>query len=149
MSVVDGAKAVINLPSNIAPGNYLIRHEIIALHLGTERGGAEFYPSCAQLKIGGNGNGAPAPNELVSLPGAYSDDDPGIFDPDVRFCHVSWQMSLSHHCSLLGLQPQCEVCISRTSHRCFCQRSFTSTLRRIITQFDGLQRFSIIYFCRP
>lgn len=76
-----GAPASVTIPSTIAPGNYLIRHEIIALHLATSKGGAEFYPSCAQLRIGGNQKGAPAASELVSLPGAYSDNDPGIFDP--------------------------------------------------------------------
>jgi len=71
------------IPSNLAPGNYLIRHEIIALHLATERGKAEFYPACSQLRVGGTGTGKPNDNELVSLPGAYSDDDPGIYDPNV------------------------------------------------------------------
>ena len=69
------------LPDNIAPGDYLIRHEIIALHLATSVGGAEFYPSCTQVRIGGSGTGTP--NGTVSFPGAYSDTDPGIFDPTV------------------------------------------------------------------
>lgn len=69
------------LPQNLAPGGYLIRHEIIALHLATSVGGAEFYPSCTQVQIGGNGNGNPSPT--VSFPGAYSDQDPGIYDPNV------------------------------------------------------------------
>jgi hypothetical protein len=46
-------------------------------------GGAEFYPSCAQLKIGGSGTGKPSSDELVSFPGAYKDNDPGIFAPGV------------------------------------------------------------------
>jgi hypothetical protein len=46
-------------------------------------GKAEFYPSCQQINVGGNGTGAPTPDELLSFPGAYSDDDPGIFTPDV------------------------------------------------------------------
>ncbi|KAF9458540.1 glycosyl hydrolase family 61-domain-containing protein [Collybia nuda] len=81
--LMNGQTAKVTLPSTLAPGNYLIRHEIIALHLANSRGGAEFYPSCSQLKVGGSQTGAPAQNELVALPGAYSDDDPGIFDPDV------------------------------------------------------------------
>jgi hypothetical protein len=83
LSEVNGATANATLPSNIAPGNYLIRHEIIALHLAVTLGGAEFYPSCSQLTVGGSGTGKPNDNELVSLPGAYSDNDPGIFDPTV------------------------------------------------------------------
>jgi len=80
--VMDGAKTVVYIPSTLAPGNYLIRNEILALHLGMTYGGAEFYPSCTQLTIGGSGTGGPQPSELISLPGGYSDSDPGIFDKD-------------------------------------------------------------------
>ncbi|KAL0069303.1 hypothetical protein AAF712_003668 [Marasmius tenuissimus] len=76
--LMNGAVADVKIPSTLAPGNYLIRHEIIGLHLAQEQGGAEFYPGCAQLKIGGNQNGRPNDNELVSFPGAYSDNDSGI-----------------------------------------------------------------------
>jgi sarcosine oxidase gamma subunit len=79
-----GVAANVTLPSNIAPGAYLIRHEIIALHLADKAGGAEFYPSCSQIRVGGSGTGVPKDSELVSLPGAYSDTDPGILVPDVR-----------------------------------------------------------------
>lgn len=78
-----GGVASAQIPKTLAPGNYLIRHEIIALHLATSFGGAEFYPACAQLRIGGSQTGGPQASELVSLPGAYSDNDPGIFDPSV------------------------------------------------------------------
>jgi hypothetical protein len=71
----------VTLPQNLSPGGYLIRHEIIALHLAVSIGGAEFYPMCTQVMIGGSGNGTP--NPTVSFPGAYSDTDPGIYDPDV------------------------------------------------------------------
>jgi hypothetical protein len=79
----EGGVDNVTIPSNLAPGNYLIRHEIIALHLATQRGMAEFYPACSQLRIGGTQTGKPTDSELVSLPGAYSDDDPGIYDPSV------------------------------------------------------------------
>jgi hypothetical protein len=82
-SLMNGAPATVNLPSNIAPGGYMIRHEIITLHNATIFNGAEFYPSCAQINVGGSGTGRPTDMELVSLPGAYSDNDPGIFDPAV------------------------------------------------------------------
>ena len=62
-------------------GGYLIRHEIIALHLAVSMGGAEFYPMCTQVMIGGSGSGTPSPT--VSFPGAYNDNDPGIYDPNV------------------------------------------------------------------
>ena len=82
---VDGNVYTTNLPKNLAPGEYLVRHEIIALHLATQKGKAEFYPSCQQIKVGGSGTGVPSQDELLSFPGAYSDDDPGIFTPNVRY----------------------------------------------------------------
>lgn len=81
--LMNGTPANITLPSNLAPGNYLLRHEIIALHLANTMGGAEFYPSCSQIIVGGSGTGKPSDDELVSLPGAYSDNDPGIYVPSV------------------------------------------------------------------
>jgi len=74
----DGKAHSFKLPSNLASGGYLLRHEIIALHLADQPGGAEFYPSCMQIKVGGTQSGAPSPNELVKFPGAYKDNDPGI-----------------------------------------------------------------------
>ena len=61
----------------------MIRHEIIALHLATTFGKAEFYPSCSQIKVGGSETGAPNPDECVTFPGGYKDTDPGIYDTQV------------------------------------------------------------------
>ncbi|KAI0781073.1 glycosyl hydrolase family 61-domain-containing protein [Trametes elegans] len=80
---MSGKTYTINLPDDLAAGNYMLRNEIIALHLATEKGGAEFYPACMQLKVGGDATGAPDSSEEVTFPGGYSDSDPGIFDPNV------------------------------------------------------------------
>ena len=69
------------LPTKVAPGDYLVRNEIIALQLAVSLGGAEFYPSCTQIRVGGSQKGTP--NQTVLFPGAYSDTDPGIYDPNV------------------------------------------------------------------
>ena len=74
--LLDGSPITVELPQNLAPGGYLVRHEIVALHIASSRGGAEFYPSCLQLRVNGNGNGVP--DETVRFPGAYSEDHPGI-----------------------------------------------------------------------
>ncbi|KAI0792266.1 glycoside hydrolase family 61 protein [Abortiporus biennis] len=63
------------VPSDIAPGDYLIRAEVIALHVASTEGGAQFYMSCYQVKVGGSGSATPA---IVKFPGAYSATDPGI-----------------------------------------------------------------------
>ncbi|KIJ33027.1 lytic polysaccharide monooxygenase, partial [Sphaerobolus stellatus SS14] len=78
-----GKSVNVKIPEATPPGNYLIRHEIVALHVATAQGGAEFYPSCTQVEIGqGNGQSV-QPSETVSFPGAYSDSDPGIFVPTI------------------------------------------------------------------
>ncbi|EIN03477.1 hypothetical protein PUNSTDRAFT_94036 [Punctularia strigosozonata HHB-11173 SS5] len=84
--LMQGLTHTVQLPSALSAGDYLVRHEIIALHLATSKGGAEFYASCTQLRVGGNGTASPASlpeGEVVKLPGAYKDTDPGIFDPTV------------------------------------------------------------------
>ena len=64
------------VPACLKPGYYLVRHEIIALHIAQTVGGAEFYPSCHQLKV--SGSGTVTPTKLVSFPGAYKNHDPGV-----------------------------------------------------------------------
>ncbi|KAF9012117.1 glycoside hydrolase family 61 protein [Hymenopellis radicata] len=64
-----------SIPSDIAPGDYLIRAEVIALHSASGTNGAQFYPSCYQVNVGGSGTATP---DTVSLPGAYDASDPGI-----------------------------------------------------------------------
>lgn len=68
---------VSTVPACLAPGEYLIRHEIIALSDCKTVGKCQFYPSCAQLKV--TGTGTVTPPNLVSFPGAYGQKDPGIF----------------------------------------------------------------------
>ncbi|KAG6829903.1 hypothetical protein H0H92_003036 [Tricholoma furcatifolium] len=80
---VNGEPVNVTLPPTLAAGNYVVRHEIIALQLAVSLGGAEFYPSCTQITVGGSQTGGPTEDELVSFPGAYSDTDPGIYDPNV------------------------------------------------------------------
>ncbi|EIM91666.1 uncharacterized protein STEHIDRAFT_165886 [Stereum hirsutum FP-91666 SS1] len=65
----------VTIPSDIASGGYLLRHELLALHSASSALGAQFYPSCAQLTVSGSGSATPSG---VALPGAYATDDPGI-----------------------------------------------------------------------
>ena len=60
----------VKIPEATPPGDYLIRYEIIALHIATTQGGAEFYHVS-------KGDVTPIqPSDTVSLLGAYSDTDP-------------------------------------------------------------------------
>jgi cellulase len=63
------------VPPNIPSGEYLIRAEVIALHVAGSSGGAQFYMSCFQISVTGGSGSVPSG---VSFPGAYSASDPGI-----------------------------------------------------------------------
>ncbi|KAJ0383688.1 hypothetical protein COL922a_009957 [Colletotrichum nupharicola] len=65
----------VQIPSNLAPGNYVLRHEIIALHSGDNVNGAQAYPQCFNLQVTGGGSLAPADVKGTAL---YKSDDPGI-----------------------------------------------------------------------
>ncbi|CAE7155139.1 unnamed protein product [Rhizoctonia solani] len=68
-------KVEFTVPADIPAGNYLIRAEVIALHVAGSSGGAQFYMSCYQINVTGGGAASPA---TVKFPGAYSATDPGI-----------------------------------------------------------------------
>lgn len=63
------------IPEDLAPGDYLLRAEAIALHSAGSEGGAQFYMTCYQLTVTGSGTAAP---DTVSIPGAYNASDSGI-----------------------------------------------------------------------
>ncbi|KAH9855164.1 glycoside hydrolase family 61 protein [Lenzites betulinus] len=69
----------ITIPPKLQPGQYIIRHEIIALHGAFAYPGVQIYPSCIQIEVTGTGNALPT-SGLVSFPGAYTPETPGIFD---------------------------------------------------------------------
>lgn len=64
------------MPSCIAPGQYLLKIDLLALHSAKTAGGAQFYTSCGQIRVGGTGSFSPS--TTVSFPGAYSTSDGGI-----------------------------------------------------------------------
>ncbi|PWY89172.1 hypothetical protein BO70DRAFT_359479 [Aspergillus heteromorphus CBS 117.55] len=82
----DGTWAVTKLINNkgkhnitvpdVPAGNYLFRPEIIALHEAENKGGAQFYMECVQVKV--TSDGSKTMPSGVSIPGAYSATDPGI-----------------------------------------------------------------------
>lgn len=64
------------LPEETPAGQYLLRVEHIALHSASSFGGAQFYISCAQIKVTGSGAGKPSP--VVSIPGVYTGHEDSI-----------------------------------------------------------------------
>ncbi|KUJ23830.1 uncharacterized protein LY89DRAFT_712823 [Mollisia scopiformis] len=65
----------ITIPSTLTPGNYVLRHEIIALHSAGSTDGAQNYPQCINLEVTGSGTASPAGTLGESL---YTETDPGI-----------------------------------------------------------------------
>ncbi|PLB54691.1 hypothetical protein P170DRAFT_421353 [Aspergillus steynii IBT 23096] len=63
------------LPADLPDGEYLVRPEHIGLHVACN-GQAEFFNTCAHVKIVNGGHGSPGPT--VKFPGAYKQDDPSF-----------------------------------------------------------------------
>ncbi|KAI0011035.1 glycoside hydrolase [Xylariaceae sp. FL0662B] len=73
--IENGLTWTVTIPSSIKAGNYVLRHEIIALHEGLKLGKAQLYPQCINLNITGGGTQTPDGVVGTSL---YSETDPGI-----------------------------------------------------------------------
>ncbi|KAK5796200.1 hypothetical protein VI817_005485 [Penicillium citrinum] len=65
----------VTIPSSIKSGNYVMRHEIIALHSAGETNGAQNYPQCINLKVTGGGSDSPSGTLGTAL---YKNTDAGI-----------------------------------------------------------------------
>lgn len=65
----------VTIPASLKPGNYVLRHEIIALHSAYAEGDAQFYPQCINLEVSGNGQDSP---EGVLGTDLYKSTDPGV-----------------------------------------------------------------------
>ncbi|KAH8679779.1 glycoside hydrolase family 61 protein [Tricladium varicosporioides] len=63
------------IPKSLKSGEYLIRHEIIALHIPNS---PQFYPECAHLVVSGHGTKMPSKKYLGSFPGIWSMNDTQI-----------------------------------------------------------------------
>ncbi|KAF6755390.1 glycoside hydrolase [Ephemerocybe angulata] len=65
----------VTIPASLASGEYLIRHELLALHQANT---PQFYPECAQLILSGGGSANPPARFKTKFPGGYSMNDPGV-----------------------------------------------------------------------
>ncbi|KAK3357776.1 glycoside hydrolase family 61 protein [Lasiosphaeria hispida] len=68
-------KMDVKIPADLAPGDYLLRAEVVALHTAGSAAGAQLYMTCYELSVTGSGSAAPP---TISFPGAYKATDPGI-----------------------------------------------------------------------
>jgi len=67
-------KDTFQLPSDIKPGMYVLRTELVSLHYAA-RSGAQFYAHCFNVDVQGSGSATP---EGVTFPGGYSKSDPSL-----------------------------------------------------------------------
>lgn len=70
-----GSSWKVTIPDSIAPGNYVLRHEQIALHSAYNEGDTQFYPQCVNLEVTGSGSDNP---EGVLGTALYNSKDPGV-----------------------------------------------------------------------
>ncbi|KAK3670932.1 hypothetical protein LTR78_009210 [Recurvomyces mirabilis] len=70
----------LKIPAGLAAGNYVLRHEIIALHSAGNADGAQSYPNCINLKVTGSGTETPCASGADCRAGTalYKSTDPGI-----------------------------------------------------------------------
>ncbi|KPM43732.1 hypothetical protein AK830_g2776 [Neonectria ditissima] len=71
----NGFSWAVTIPKNLKPGNYVLRHEIIALHSAGQVNGAQAYPQCINLKVSGSGSGTLQGGDFTTF---YTPQDPGI-----------------------------------------------------------------------
>lgn len=80
-AAASGNSYTLRIPSELVPGTYVLRTEMIALHANTPGmkmspvSGPEFYLHCFNIEVTGNGTAKP---EGSTFPGTYKADDPGV-----------------------------------------------------------------------
>jgi len=70
-------KSTFQLPSDIRPGTYVLRTELLSLHYAS-KSGPQFYSHCFNIDISGSGTATPPG---VNFPGAYKSNDPSLIFP--------------------------------------------------------------------
>lgn len=61
----------VTIPETLRGGAYLVRHELIALHVPLT---PEFYPECAHFFVESKENGEPSQEYLASIPGVWAEE---------------------------------------------------------------------------
>jgi hypothetical protein len=81
--IKDNNIRTITISSDIKPGTYAVRHELISIHFAfsesnnTKTSGAQFYPICLKVQVIGTGTATPPGQKF---PGAYHWNDEGVLD---------------------------------------------------------------------
>ena len=79
--IKQGNKDHFKIPSDIKPGTYILRSELLSLHGNGQymnpglKGLPQFYTHCFNIQITGSGTSTP---RGVKFPGGYAKNDPGV-----------------------------------------------------------------------
>jgi len=79
--IKDGNQVKLKIPSDIKPGTYILRTELLSLHGNGQtfnpglKGLPQFYTHCYNIEVTGSGTATPAG---VKFPGGYPKGDPGV-----------------------------------------------------------------------
>jgi lytic cellulose monooxygenase (C1-hydroxylating) len=73
--IANGFSWTVDIPSSVAPGYYVLRHEILALHSAGQTNGAQAYPQCINIEVTGSGSSVPSGSPATSF---YTASDPSI-----------------------------------------------------------------------
>ncbi|CUA71906.1 Endoglucanase-4 [Rhizoctonia solani] len=85
LDIRNGQTYSVTLPNGLPAGDYIMRHELIALHYANKTDGAQFFPNCVQLRVGGGSNAPKAISaQTVSFPGGYTANDKSLLIPNIR-----------------------------------------------------------------
>jgi cellulase len=71
----DGYKNTIQIPSDIKPGTYILRTDLLSLHGNGMIDGPQFYTHCFNVEVIGSGTATPSG---VKFPGGYKKNEPGV-----------------------------------------------------------------------
>jgi cellulase len=73
--IADGYKNTIQIPSDIKPGTYILRTDLLSLHGNGRIDGPQFYTHCFNVEVLGDGTVSPPG---VTFPGGYKANEPGV-----------------------------------------------------------------------
>jgi hypothetical protein len=117
----DGSPALwpVTIPATLRSGLYLIRHEILSLHIANR---PQFYPECAHLNVSGSGTALPPTDFYKKFPGVYDSEGRAGISRLSACCEKPADSLRSFHQDryLLGREQKCHSQSSRFDTTTVC-----------------------------
>lgn len=90
----------VTVPACIAPGQYLVRHEIVQTDSCKTKGDCHQFINCIQVNVLGSGTTVPPSTAKIAIPGDIKFEDPGIW----------WDVYKQNKTTYLGPGPRAWKC---------------------------------------